>query len=383
MRKRCCTMVLMLLAIAVSFPPASARPNPAASSAPVLGAGWVGETVDESGYVVGWSNSIEIDATGRVCLGYSWTRQAQEELRYACRSETTGWVTETVTAASVADVSLASNGGQTGIGYLYWDGAAYDMGYAYLGPTDWVTETVDAGLGDAAWTSSLAISAAGEAHIGYGVVGLGTSLRHAYQSGPSWITETVVTFAQTGESFLALDSVGRPHIAYFRDNTVRHTYYSSTAWISETVALIGGSEGNPSLVLDALDRPRVAYFNLSGSPTLEYAYRNGSWYTETVVLVGESNWAGWGVSLALDGDDYPHIAYTFAQAGDDCLYLAYAYDNGTGWVTETVDLTCQTWYPSLVVDAHGRPHISYFSYWPGTLQYARRPYQCFLPLVVR
>lgn len=53
------------------------------------------------------------------------------------------------------------------------------------------------------------------------------------------------------------------------------------------------------------------------------------------------------------------------------------------WVTETVDLACQNWYPSLVVDAAGQPHISYFSYWPGTLLYARRPYQIFLPVVGR
>ena len=62
------------------------------------------------------------------------------------------------------------------------------------------------------------------------------------------------------------------------------------------------------------------------------------------------------VALFLDGADYPHLCFYDYDAGT----LNYAVDNGSGWQIETVD---DVFYNgqncAIVVDSMDRPHISY------------------------
>jgi hypothetical protein len=62
-----------------------------------------------------------------------------------------------------------------------------------------------------------------------------------------------------------------------------------------------------------------------------------------------------------------HISYYDAANGD----LEYAHDDGTGWLTATVDSAGDVGrYTSLALDNAGRPHISYHDATNGTLKYA-------------
>jgi len=69
-------------------------------------------------------------------------------------------------------------------------------------------------------------------------------------------------------------------------------------------------------------------------------------------------------SLAVDGDNEPHIAY-----GGDHLY--YAWHDGVTWQSETVD---PAWgvglYASLSLESSGVPHISYLDSINQDLKYA-------------
>ena len=77
---------------------------------------------------------------------------------------------------------------------------------------------------------------------------------------------------------------------------------------------------------------------------------------------------GLDVSLTLDSQGRPHIAFT-AMGIDQ--YLRYTMFDGTSWNTQVVDDRWQAkGYPSLVLDSSGRPRISYWLSLGCDLQYA-------------
>ena len=69
-------------------------------------------------------------------------------------------------------------------------------------------------------------------------------------------------------------------------------------------------------------------------------------------------------SLAIDGEDNLHAAY-----GSDRLY--YAFSDGSGWQTTTVDYVWGTGQGrSIALDGDGLPHISYLDTHNDQLKYA-------------
>jgi chitodextrinase len=173
-----------------------------------------------------------------------------------------------------------------------------------------------------------------------------------------WITETVDVVTEVDFTSLALDTSGRPHIAYvdYYAQKLKYAYHNGSAWQTEMVADVGeiSSGGEPSLALDANDRPHIAYIDF-GQDVLRYTWHDGTvWISETVVSGGRY------VSLVLDATGRPHVSYYGGALG-------YAYHDGTTWISETVDGGGQ--YCSLALDSLGHPRISY----AGTtgLKYAR------------
>ena len=90
------------------------------------------------------------------------------------------------------------------------------------------------------------------------------------------------------------------------------------------------------------------------------------WCIETVDSDGK---VGWGTSIALDTNGYPHISY-FDPINDD---LKYAKWTGSEWSLETVDSDGSVgWYTSIALDSNGYPHISYYDTTNEKLKYAKR-----------
>jgi len=113
----------------------------------------------------------------------------------------------------------------------------------------------------------------------------------------------------------------------------------------------------PSLALDGQEHPRIAYtYALAGD--LRYAAFDGmQWVTTTVDAFGAT---GLLPSLTLDTQDRPRIAYR-NSGYMDLLYAWTGPDiDGGPWITTTVDTTgdCGGW-PSLELDGAGYPRISY------------------------
>ncbi|MDD5501527.1 MAG: hypothetical protein PHH57_07620 [Candidatus Omnitrophica bacterium] len=81
---------------------------------------------------------------------------------------------------------------------------------------------------------------------------------------------------------------------------------------------------------------------------------------------------GYGVTLALDSNDYPHLSYLTDDDGTTAE-LWYAVWNGTGFDTEKISSSMDVKNsPSIAIDSNDIPHVAYFvqqilryTYWDG------------------
>lgn len=130
---------------------------------------------------------------------------------------------------------------------------------------------------------------------------------------------------------------------------------SRPAFVSQQTSAIEGIGDYTSMALDGMGRTHVAYFDQSRD-ALVYAFQTQSgWRTE---LVDGDGMVGWYASLALDTRGDVHIAYYDASRG----ILKYATRSGGVWSTQVVDASAVGvgHYCSLALDAHDHPSISYY-----------------------
>lgn len=162
---------------------------------------------------------------------------------------------------------------------------------------------------------------------------------------------------------LALDSLDRPYVAYFREEPMIDTdlilaSWNGSQWQYEVVEA-NGLPWYPSLQLDSLDRPHIAYYKARGANSgLKYASWDGAtWHIELV----DRN-CNHGPSLVLDNWDHPHISYP----GNDVLW--YATKDSAGWHRSMADWRSSPGHLGvtncIALDTLQQPHIVYSTDWP-------------------
>ena len=218
----------------------------------------------------------------------------------------------------------------------------------------WKTENV-AKL-DSIGDTTLALDPTGNPHISYynmDIVNITGDLVYVHKVGSNWVSEIVDSAGDVGwHNSIAVDSQGNPHIAYYdnTNNKLKYAYKDSLGWHIQIV--VDGWQ--PSLMLDSNGNPHISFQDDSG---LQNALWDGSsWKFKTVD--GANGWkTGWWCSLALDSTGTPHISYF--DVIDE--YLRYAHWNGTSWDLKIADNSGTTcYYSSIAVDGNGKPHIIYF-----------------------
>ena len=157
-----------------------------------------------------------------------------------------------------------------------------------------------------------------------------------------WRIEVVDSEPSNSYNSLALDGSGRPHISYYDTNNLdlKHAWRDGTGWQIETVDSEGQVGLHTSLDVDAAGYPHISYFKCGddcNSGELKYAWQDASgWYSETVDTGGATLSVRGFTSLALDGDGHAHISYLSYSNPPGSFDLKYAWRDGGGWYTEIV-----------------------------------------------
>jgi hypothetical protein len=373
-------LVLFLLSTTFSsffyaqFPASASDDKPSPSS-------WSVTVVDPKGF---WTPSIAIDKAGRPHIVYL---AEPNELRYASWIGSS-WQFEKVDTWSIMGnkASLALDSNDTPhIAYYDWD--ERDLKYAYKNGTIWTIEVVDE-YGDVGRMPSLAIDSHNIPHISYyNMTNLpindDCSLKYAVRDGNPWRAETVVDsdFYDYDESdtSLKLNATDEPRIAYAAYQILYYASWTGSIWRIESAPKDPGDTGNfPSLALDSRGDPHIAYLREWDVDRLDYATKGLlGWVTQTI-----DAGRGYSHAIALDSRDRPHIAYTTGTVGPvPPYYLYYAEMNGP-WVLTTVDASDGVAGPlSIAIDGCDGVHIAYTRNYSGgnELKYAYLPGQDLTP----
>ena len=252
----------------------------------------------------------------------------------------------------------------------------WELKYAYFDGNSWQVTTVDQQMVrtnisyGVNYANSLALDSNNRPHISYVYTKIETgleSVNYAYFDGNSWQGETLSSgkFGQYHGSSLALDSNGRPQISYYDyyAQELKYIYFDGNAWQTTTVDQ-GNRVINFSLALDHLDRPHIGY--LVEHPLenvfyteVRYAYFDGaSWQVTTLDSKG-----GFYISLDLDPNDNPHLAYSDWDA------IKYAYLHTSQWEISSVDIDSHVGsYSSIALDSKDRPYIIYQKVYPDMVE---------------
>ena len=152
---------------------------------------------------------------------------------------------------------------------------------------------------------------------------------------------------------IGVDGAGNPHIAY-SDNELNLNYarWDGNQWVKEVAAGTLHSGSDISMVLDSDGLPHIAYRGASESPSeISYAHYDGTEW-EVDIVDGDH---GMDPSIAIDSDGDPGIAYR--NEG-----LKYAHKQGpNGNVPPSqINDRAQISGISLAFDSDDNPHISYY-----------------------
>ena len=216
------------------------------------------------------------------------------------------------------------------------------VGVKYYGLDDsgeWQVEPVGSGPLSYKFATSLAVDPQGNPHVTYFDQET-RDLKLASRDGSGWNVTSVDRQGDTGLfAFLVIDDGGRFHISYLeqtRNNAGIVKYATSTSpdgpWEITEIASLGalrfgqtGARNITSLALDSNGNPWIAY---SDERALNLAVWDGAqWQTQTVVEAGRRP-LGQLVSLKIDSQDQPHIAY-FEVTNSAPLEGAVKYAKGT------------------------------------------------------
>jgi len=180
--------------------------------------------------------------------------------------------------------------------------------------------------------------------------------------------ETVDSSGDTGfGASIAIDSQGRPHIAYIdrSGRTIRYAVKTGTSWTVQPGPAFADERTGVTLVLDAAGSPGIAH---AGT----YAHKEGAnWVTEN--MGGFSPWFSTAARDAAGG--LQGVTIWSWGSGDYEGYVSFTVRTGNTWSDFVLD--DGTFYPtyphaSLVIDSHGDPHVSVTPTAGDSVRYWRR-----------
>ncbi|MBP1928956.1 hypothetical protein J2741_001503 [Methanolinea mesophila] len=323
-------------------------------SASDYGPSWKITTVDPN---AGKSTSIAVDSAGHPHIAY--IDPDRGTLLYAW-NDGSGWQIDTVDDDVPGDQATAIAVEGTNRPHIaYTDMERGLLKYA----TSWDKTT----LGQVTpGCVALALDASGDPYIVYGPT-KGGNPDHglfivACHDGVWGTPDAIDPDAYCTWCSFAIDKERKGfHIAYTDGVTckVKYAWADEGGWHTNVIDYNNGLSG--AIALDSAGKPHIAYVDMYGA--LSYASHEGTGWSETTV-----DKKAMYVSLAIDGEDTPHIAYC-----DGAGTLMYAWAGDDEWETMTVDSAVWPglgYYCSIATDTAGHPSISYYDMKHDSLKYA-------------
>jgi hypothetical protein len=242
----------------------------------VYGSGaWTAEVADAQAWC---DASLAIDSTDKIHLAYRASSSPNDEVRYA--SNTSGaWASQVVDTSGSVGCAVSGNRvsiavDAAGAAHIVYAGNSPDYGLQYAtnrgGP--WTVSVVNQ---DYVEQVSAAVDPTGTVHVVY--ANNVNELRYAHNAIGTWTTETIETAGSTGYPSLAVDAGGKAHVSYFSAGygELRYAHNSSSgAWqivaIADTGAAPPNSGSDTAIAVDSQGKVHIGYFdNRSGN--LRYA----------------------------------------------------------------------------------------------------------------
>jgi hypothetical protein len=234
----------------------------------------------------------------------------------------------------------------------------------------WKAETVDrAGI-----FMSLRADTLGNLHLAYASDEEGVKYAFRPVGTSRWFT--LVVDPKPGLVGLAVDQQGNPHICHSKTGELFYSHWDGKQWNTQQIAPGSGNISfTCSVAVGPGGTPQLAWYQYGSSTQPFYlhikyaALRDGAWLARTIDFDGETG--KWN-SLLVDNQGVPHVTYSSFQRGE----LKYASWDGKTWMVQAVDSRGRNpgdqlnrgFGNSLVLDAQGRAHISYFD--DASLKYA-------------
>ena len=175
------------------------------------------------------------------------------------------------------------------------------------------------------------------------------------------ITQLTSSVNMEGTAVVAVDDAGNVHVAYVSDySEIYYRTYANGAWSGDTLVTSGALTGNePSLAVDSSGYAHIAYQaqdSVDFDSDIYYATNAGGSFVNTL-LTSSGTADESAPSIAVDGDQKVHIAYTTDAGGDSEVVY---HTNVGGWGSTVVTNNSQDdYYPSIAVGVTGTVHIAY------------------------
>ncbi|MEJ5310073.1 MAG: PKD domain-containing protein [Anaerolineae bacterium] len=162
---------------------------------------------------------------------------------------------------------------------------------------------------------------------------------------------------------LAVDSQGRPRVAYGARDGLYYATFENGAWVSARVPVTPSMPSKTALVLDAQDRAYIAFYDVRGHIWLarEISPTANTWSLESVTPKDFGSNSLERATLQLGSDGRLHLVYYDTDTPSGYYYTVYS---GTTWLTPTLATDSSTCSP-LALDADNTPHlvcVTYFGY---------------------
>jgi hypothetical protein len=322
-------------------------------------------------------SSMEMDSNDRINVLYAVLVDGKNEFRFA-RQTDAGWEIETVAtgqATSSFDLALDTNDNPH---FVFRNRAANtnNLGYYHKSGGNWLYEAL---LPVNSYPEDPIIQFDQNGHPHIATTGSGR-IYYLFWDGFTWIRHDIQQYANY--AWLALDSTGNPGIAFVKDmHEIHYAEWNVDQWVIQKIDTTVDNLYELSLAVDSNDQPHIAYWVMTQTGNLKYAHRSGE--TEwTITPVGA---LGRVPSIAIDSAGNPHIA-SFHNI--DPKYIEYSSWTGSSWQIEQV-----TAYPEIIAGAmrltktdQPRIIISQWdtqmnSFMPQKILF--KGTQAFLPLVIR